>query len=122
MKTIIFFTILNSICILIIFVKLKVIDVTAKTDKTFFNKTFMGYDIWINRFHIRIPIKNKRKTELREEVLRMISLSEQNRLQSLTAKFSWLKTREQVMQFEKDYLVVDREIVERLVRDFTPKK
>lgn len=52
----------------------------------------------------------------------MISLSEQNRLQSLTAKFSWLKTREQVMQFEKDYLVVDREIVERLVRDFTPKK
>lgn len=122
MKTIIFFTILNSICILIIFVKLKVIDVTAKTDKTFFNKTLMGYDIWINRFHIRIPIKNKRKTELREEVLRMISLSEQNRLQSLTAKFSWLKTREQVMQFEKDYLVVDREIVERLVRDFTPKK
>lgn len=122
MKTIIFFTILNSICILIIFMKLKVIDVTVQTDKTFFNKTLTGYDIWINRFHIRIPIRNKRKTELREEVTRMISQCEQNKLQSLTAKFSWLKTWKEVRQFEKDYSVVDRKVVEKLVRDFTPKK
>jgi hypothetical protein len=48
--------------------------------------------------------------------------SQQNKFQTLSAKFSWLKTWEQVRQFEKDYSVVDRKIVERLVANFVPKQ
>ena len=48
--------------------------------------------------------------------------SQQNKLQTLSAKFSWLKTWKEVRQFEKDYSVVDRKIVANLVTNFVPKK
>jgi hypothetical protein len=116
-------TILNTIAILVIFFKLEIIKVTIRRDETTWNKTLMGYDVWVQKFYFRIPIRNKRKTELSEEVNRMIATySQQDKLQRLSAMFSWLKTWEQVRQFEKDYSVVDRKIVERLVTNFVPKQ
>ena len=116
-------TILNTLAILVIFFKLEIIKVTIRKDETFWNRTLMGYDVWILKFHFRIPIRNKRKTELNEEVNRMIALfSHQDKVQALGAIFSWLKTWEQVRQFEKDYTVVDREIVQRLVDNFVPEQ
>lgn len=119
----IFLTFLNTIAILVIFFKLGIIKVTIRRDETFWNKTLMGYDVWVQKVYFRIPIRNKRKTELSEEVCRMIAKeSQQSKLQTLSAKFSWLKTWEEVRQFEKDYSVVDRKIVERLVAGFVPKQ
>ena len=70
-----------------------------------------------------IPIKNKKKVEKEEEINRMIATySQQNKLQTLSAKFSWLKTWDEVRQFEKDYTVVDRKIVANLVTNFVPKQ
>lgn len=52
----------------------------------------------------------------------MIALYDsKNKLQALSAKFSWLSTWEEVKQFEKDYSVVDRKIVENLVANFKYK-
>ena len=119
----IFLTILNTIAILVIFFKLEIIKVTIRRDETFWNKTLMGYGVWVQKVYFRIPIRNKIKTELSEEVQRMIAkYDNQMKLQTLSAKFSWLKTWEEVRQFEKDYSVVDRKIVERLVAGFVPKQ
>lgn len=116
-------TILNTIAILAIFFKLEVIKITILRNETYQNKTLLGYDVWVQKLHFRIPIRNKRKTELSEEVTMMIAkYSHQDKLQTLTAKFSWLKTWEQVRQFEEDYSVVDRRIVEGLVANFVPKQ
>ena len=119
----IFLTILNTIAILVIFFKLEIIKITIRKDETFWNKTLLGYDVWVQKIYFRIPIRNKRKTKLNEEVNIMITkYDNQGKLQSLTAKFSWLKTWEQVRQFEKDYNVVDRKIVEKLVTNFVLKQ
>ena len=119
----IFLTILNTIAILLIFFKLKIITVTIYRDETFWNKTLLGYDVWVQNFCFKIPISNSRKTKLNEEVHRMITKYDyQGRLQTLSAKFSWLKTWKEVRQFEKDYDIVDREIIENLVTNFIPKQ
>lgn len=119
---IVFFTLLNTLAIAVIFYKLQVITVRVYKNHTFWNKTVTGYSIFIGKFRFRIPVRNRHKVELREEIERMIACySEQNKLQTLSAKFSWLKTWDQVRQFEKDYSVVDRKIVERLVANFSPK-
>lgn len=116
-------TTLNTIAILVIFFKLEIIKVTICRDETFWNKTLTGYNVWIHKVYFRVPIRNKHKTELSEEVNRMIAkYSQQDKLQTLSAKFSWLKTWEQVRRFEKDYSVVDRKIVERLVASFVLKQ
>ena len=121
-ETMILLTILNTIAIIVIFIKLEIIKVTISRDETFWNKTLLGYDVWVQKIYFRIPIRNKRKTELSEEENRMIADSQQSKPQRLSAKFSWLKTWEQVRQFKKDYSVVDRKIVERLVANFVPKQ
>lgn len=116
-------TILNTIAILILFFKIVIIKITVRKDKTFWDKTLTGYDVWINKFYLRVPIRNKRKTELSEDVQRMIAkYDNQSKVQALSAKFSWLKTLDEVRQFEKDYTVVDSKIVESLVRNFVPKQ
>lgn len=118
----IFITILNTIAILVIFFKLEFIKITIRKDKTFYERTLLGYDVWVQKFHFRIPIRHKHKTEVREEVRKMISEeNQQNRIQKLSAMFSWLRTWEQVYQFEKDYSVVDRKFVEKLISNFKPK-
>ena len=70
-------------------------------------------------FSIYFKIRDKRKIETREEVCRMIAkYSEKQKRQTLSAKFSWLKTIEEVKQFEKDYSVVDSKLVSELVSGF----
>lgn len=119
----IYLTIFNTIAIIVIFFLLgvhKKFSVDMKT--TFFDKTKVGIQFYFNnRGFMYIPLRNRRKIELHEEVCRLIAGSEQNRIYTLNAKFSWVKTWEQVRQFEKDYSVVDRKIVEKLVSNFTPK-
>ena len=115
-------TILNTIAILVIFSKIGVIKITIREDRTFSTKILLGYDGWIQGTYFRIPIRNKRKIEFKEYVDRMINSSYQSKFQSLNTKFSWLKTWEQVYQFEKDYSVVNRKIVENLVANFVPNK
>lgn len=118
----IFLTILNTISIIVIFFKLGIIKVSIRRDETFWNKTLMGYNVWVQKVYFRIPIRNKRKTELSEEVNRMTTKeSQQSKLQMLSAKFSWLKTWDQVKQFEKDYTIVDKDIVKKLVNNFIEK-
>ncbi len=115
-------TILNTLTIIVILLQTKIITISIHRDVTSGNKTLVAYNLWINKKLIRIPIRNKRKIELQEEVLMMIGFySDQAKLQRLTARFSMLKTWEQVRQFEKDYSVVDRKIVANLVANFKPK-
>jgi len=124
-------TILNSIIIIYLLIKgNNKLHITFKKEKTTWEKTLLGYSLtlWKKQeygassiYTIYIPVKNRRKVELSEEVSRLISDST-NRNYTLNAKFSWLKTWEQVRQFEKDYSVVDRKIVERLVANFVPKQ
>ena len=59
---------------------------------------------------------------MQEEAQRMIAkYSQQEKLQSLSAKFSWLKTWDEVKEFQKYYTCVDQKIVENLVDKFVPK-
>jgi hypothetical protein len=118
----IYLTTLNTIAILLIFFKLEIIKVTICKDETFWNKKLLGYDVWVQGFYFRIPIRNKKKTELSEDVNHMIvKCSNKSKLQKLSSIFSWLKTWDEVKQFERDYSVVDRKIVEKLVTNFVPK-
>lgn len=90
--------------------------------------TLLGFNVMWNSYPVRkgicasglfyVPIRNVEKTETREEVLRLVGTNQQNRAQSLHAKFSWLKTVEEVQQFEKDYSIVDERLVSNLVNDF----
>ncbi len=126
-------TILNTIALIYLLVKHIKLYVTFNKKETYENKTLLGYEITLWRktseysassiLTLRIPLKNAKKVELEEEVQRLISgTSSHNRLQTLSAKFSWLKTIEQVRQFEKDYSVVDRKIVENLVSNYIKKQ
>jgi hypothetical protein len=112
-------TILNTIIIIFILFSQKIIKI--KKNKTTCNKTLYSYSVYINKFRFSIPIRNKHKLELDEEVSRLITSSKQEKLQTLSAKFSWLKTWKEVRQFEKDYSVVDRKIVEKLISKFIPR-
>ena len=124
-------TILNSIILIYLLIKgNNKLYITFKKEKTTWEKTLLGYSLtlWKKQgygasgiYTIYVPVKNRRKVELSEEVSRLISDST-NRNYTLNAKFSWLKTWEQVRRFEKDYSVVDRKIVERLVANFVPKQ
>lgn len=131
MKTLTILTIINTIAILYLLYKKSRYYVEINKKQSSYNKTFLGYHIALRErlsryssigvFTIRIMFKNTKKVELKEEIDRMMQQSDQNKLQKLTAMFSWLKTWEEVWQFEKDYGVVDRKIVEKLVANFTPK-
>lgn len=127
-------TILNTLAIAYLLLTKQVkLSISVIREETFWNKTLLGYRITLYKktseyssrgiYSIYIPRRNKKKTELGEEVNMMISkYSQQRKLQYLSAMFSWLKTWEQVRQFEKDYSVVDRKIVEKLVANFKPKQ
>lgn len=126
-------TILNTLAIIYLLINKQArLSISFRREETTWEKTLLGYRITLWKkmneyssrgiYSIYIPRRNKRKTELNEEVNRMISkYSHQAKLQSLSAMFSWLKTWEEVRQFEKDYSVVDRKIVENLVANFKPK-
>ena len=129
----IYLTILNTITIGYLFYKKGKFYIDWRKDTTFINNTVVAYHITLWRktsdfstsgvYTLVIPIKNKKKVEKEEEINRMIATySQQNKLQTLSAKFSYLKTWEEVRQFEKDYSVVDRKIVANLVTNFVPKQ
>jgi hypothetical protein len=126
-------TILNTLAIIYLLIaKQTHLSISLRREETTWEKTLLGYRITLWKktseyssrgiYSIYIPIRNKRKTELKEDINRMIhKYNYQGKLQHLSAMFSWLKTWEQVRQFEKDYSVVDRKIVENLVANFKPK-
>lgn len=121
MKTL---TILNSIAILFLFFKLRkqIIKINIDKNETFYGKKLTSYNVYINgKYIFKIPIKNEKKAQLKEEINYMINSSQSNKRQQLAATFSWLKTIEQVRQFEKDYSVVDKNFVKELVADFGKK-
>ena len=128
----IYLTILNTIAIAYLFYKKGKFYIDWRKDTTFIKNTVVAYHITLWKktsefsasgvYTLVIPIKNKKKVEKEEEINRMIATySQQNKLQTLSAKFYWLKTWEEVRQFEKYYSVVDRKIVERLVAGFVSK-
>jgi len=132
-KTMVILTILNTLAIayLIISKKSKYY-LRFKREDTSFNHTLLGYrlSLWKklseysagSNFSVYFKIRNRKKTEMKEDAQRMIKLySQQNKLQSLTAKFSWLKTWDEVREFQKYYTCVDQRIVENLVAGFIPK-
>jgi hypothetical protein len=125
-------TIINSIAILyLILTKNSKLYITISKDETFSNRTLVGYRItlwkWINEssasgiYSIYIPVKNKKKVELKEDIERLLNKKNPNVKYTLNAIFSWLKTWEEVKQFQKDYSVVDKVLVDKLVAGFKPK-
>jgi hypothetical protein len=126
----IFLTILNTIAIAFLFYKKGSYYLEFFKDKTPRN-VLVAYEItlWRRMSHysansvytLIVPIRNKEKIVKQEEITTLLTYDKQKVLQYLSAKFSWLKTLEEVRQFEKDYTVVDRKIVEKLVANFVPK-
>lgn len=126
-------TVFNTIVLVLILITKKG-NLSIAVDKvtTFSNNTLVGYRIMLWRrtseyssegvFGIYIPIKNKRKTELSEEITRMKSYTSSSRARTLRAKFSWLKTLDEVKKFERDYKFADEEVVMNLVNDFINKR
>lgn len=125
-------TILNSLVLIVILWKQNLYSVSFTAYRTTRKDTLLGWELTVWKMFrngtwasgsiiLRIPIRNRKKTELREEVERMKKYSAQNKLQNLTAMFSWLKTWKDVKEFEKNYSVVDPEIVSSLVKNFKEK-
>lgn len=129
----IYLTILNTLAIIYLIVSNKSkYYLRFRKETTTYNNTLLGYrlSLWeklsgssaSSRHSIYLKIRNKKKTEMQEDALRMIAnYSQQNKLQSLTAQFSWLKTWDGVKEFQKYYTCVDQKIVENLVSNFVPK-
>lgn len=98
------------------------------TNRSSRNNVLLGFTVMWNSYPVRkgvcasglfyIPLRNADKVETRENVLHLISTNPQNRRQTLHAKFSWLKTIEEVQQFKKDYSIVDENLVNKLVNEF----
>ena len=120
----IYLTILNTIAIIYLILSTKSKYYLKFTkEKTIFNNTLLGYRLrlWCkhsdnsasSKHSIYFKIRNKTKTESIEEACRMIAkYSQQQQIrQSLTAKVSWLKTMEEVKEFQKYYSCVNEELV-----------
>ena len=129
----IYLTILNTLAIIYLIVSKKSkYYLRFRKETTTYNNTLLGYrlSLWeklsggsaSSSHSIYLKIRNTKKTKMQEEAIRMIAnYSQQNKLQSLTAQFSWLKTWAEVKEFQKYYTCVDQKIVENLVSNFVPK-
>ena len=117
-------TTINSIAIIYLFF-LKIQDskvFSFRVDTTFWSKTVCGVAfIYKRKRFLYLPIRNKRKAILKEDVERLLKEKSCHRRQSLRAKFSWLETIEDVEQFKKDFSLVDEFFVQKLVFDFKSK-
>ena len=67
---------------------------------------------------LSIPIRNKKKEELKEDIADLKRRDRQDRRQRLRARFSWLKTIDKVEEFKNDYYVADPEFIGELVTGF----
>ena len=112
-------TIINSILLIYIFTHK---HFSIRKNETIFNNTLLGYSFnYKGKRYAYLPIRPARKTKVKEEVGRMMKANNQSKHQILGAKFSWLKTIEDVMQFKKDYEIVDPKKVNDLVNEFKLK-
>lgn len=111
-------TILNTFAIIYIFTH----KLFSFSGNRVFGSELVGYCFYYkgNQFFY-LPIKNERKTQIKYDVNRMIEGTEQSKRQILDAMFSWLKTKDEVEQFRKDYCVVDSVLVNKMVDDFKEK-
>ena len=121
-------SILNTLILVYLLIRGKY-KITITGNKTWYYGIITGFDITLWRVGeysstgivtILIPIRNKRKADIQDEIS-FINKNPQNKLQILSAKFSWLKTEKQVKQFQKDYSIVDEHIVKKLVDGFVIK-
>lgn len=114
-------TIINSLAILwILFHN----DFSVRKDVNFGLQAHILLGLWFyykRKGFLYIPFRNSRKVEVKENIKHMLKQSDQSRHQILGAKFSWLKTIEEVNQFVKDYRSVDTVFVDKLVKRFTEK-
>jgi|GEM_PF-5256372 len=123
-------TAINTLCVIyLILSKNSKLYFEFRKEKSFLENTLLGYRLTLWKrlseytasglYSIYFKIRDKNKVDTREEVCRMIaSYSPQQKRQTLLAKFSWLKTIEEVKQFEKDYSAVDSKLVSELVSGF----
>lgn len=128
-----YLTILNTLAIVyLIATKKSKYYLTFKKETTTYRNTLLGFrlSLWkktseyssSSKHSIYLKIRDTKKIEMQEEAQRMIAkYSQQEKLQSLSAKFSWLKTWDEVKEFQKYYTCVDQKIVENLVDKFVPK-
>lgn len=125
-------TILNTLAIIYLIMSVKSrYYITLEKEQTSWCKTLLGYRVTLwektsehsanGLYSIYVPIKNREKAELKDEIQQLMAYNEHHRRQTLNAKFSWLKTWEEVWQFEKDYSIVDSEYIKKLVSNFIPK-
>ncbi len=120
-------TILNSLAIIYLIAKANGIYLTVEKEQTS-NGTTTGYRGYVMKkteygsrsiYSVGIPIRNSNKTELSEEISKLMSMNHLgNRDYTLRAKFSWLRTRKEVEDFERNYKVVNEELVKELVGSF----
>jgi len=111
----IYLTVINTIAIIYILTHKQF---SIHKNETFSNNTLLGYGLYYkNKRRLYTPIRNARRTELNEEVHRMIN-DTVNKHYTIRAKFSWIKTITDAEQFRKDYEVVDRKLVNELVDNF----
>jgi hypothetical protein len=122
--------ILNTLAIIyLIVVKKSKYYLTFEVETTCFNNRLLGYRLILwkktseyfanSKRSIYFKIRNKKKTEMQEKAQHMIAkYSYEKKVQELTAIFSWLKTWEEVEEFQKYYTCVDQKIVENLVSNF----
>lgn len=128
----IYLTILNTLAIVYLIASKKSKYYLEFKKETTYENTLLGFrlSLWQKvgeyssnyKHSIYIKIRDRKKTQMEEKARRMIATySQQNKLQSLTATFSWLKTWDEVKEFQKYYTCVDQKIVEKLVSEFVPK-
>lgn len=72
-------------------------------------------------FTLYFPIRNHEQSQLKEDIIKLMKLNNPNKIQTLSEMFSWLRTKEEVEQFQKEYSIVDPEYVQKLVDDWKIK-
>ena len=128
----IYLTILNSLAIFFILLKQSNHYFEFKKETTDYENTLLGFRFSLykqlseysasRKKSIYFKIRNKKKTEMKEDARRMIALySQDNKIKSLKTKFSWLETWDEVNEFKKYYTCVDEKTVQNLVSNFVPK-
>ena len=88
-------TIINSIVLILILIKLKIIPIKFQ-QHTSTNNKIVGYSCLIKNFYFYIPLRNREKINLKENIKYLKTLDYQQKKQHLSAIFSWFKSNEEV--------------------------
>jgi len=116
----VYLTIVNTIAIIYILNR-NLFKFRASKNLTFRGK-FLGVGFYLNgkRF-LYVPVRSSEKTQIKEDIAGLLGRSAQSKRQTLSAKFSWLKTASRVEGFKNHYRVVDPGFVDKLVDEFYEK-